>query len=526
MASIPPRPASQRRSSPPQDTSQSQASSLPRTDSVALSTISEDSQTLLLNPHSPSTPEWSFQDTSSEPAVPAPVSPTEDSEPRKCWICFSDETEDTPTSSEWRNPCPCALTAHESCLLDWVADLELSNTRRRTGPRGEIQCPQCKSEIKVERPRSVAVHVIRLIEHTAKLLVVPTLAVGAGTMLIQGSFMHGVGTIYAVFGFKDGYQILRPLYDVQHIRTGAIGSYLRSGAFFNNVRLHMNLVTIPPILIASRTKLADSILPVLPLLFFATSSRTEDHINLDRWPPSAALAFSVLPYVRTAYNAYYDKVWAPHERRWLKEIQPRAGQNDEGEPVDPNAVNDIQEIGEDEAVFEINVDLNVGWDDGDEAEEEQNEMDRVAHPFNAPPEDDAAPAPHIPRRPAPQARPAVERQEGNTILSLTKMADTTVGALIFPYLAAAVGDVLRLSLPSALVKPPLQRLGWGKTGEGKPTGLLQTRWGRTLVGGCLFVVVKDALMLYVRWRMARNQRLRQIVDWQGERRKGVGQVAR
>jgi hypothetical protein len=35
-----------------------------------------------------------------------------------------------------------------------------------------------------------------------------------------------------------------------------------------------------------------------------------------------------------------------------------------------------------------------------------------------------------------------------------------------------------------------------------------------LVGGCLFVVLKDAVMLYVRWRSAKMHKERRVLDFQ------------
>ena len=50
-------------------------------------------------------------------------------------------------------------------------------------------------------------------------------------------------------------------------------------------------------------------------------------------------------------------------------------------------------------------------------------------------------------------------------------------------------------------------------------GLLQEKWGRSLVGGCLFVVVKDAVGLYVRWKMAQMHRGRRVLDYGGKKTK-------
>ena len=115
MASLPPqRPASQRRPSPPAEASSSSHQE-ETTRSSSFSAASVDSQTLLLN-----SPQAQAADNKQSDAPQL----QEDDEPRKCWICFNDETEDDDTTSEWRSPCTCSLVAHEKCLLDWIADME------------------------------------------------------------------------------------------------------------------------------------------------------------------------------------------------------------------------------------------------------------------------------------------------------------------------------------------------------------------------------------------------------------------
>lgn len=169
MTSLPQRQhSSQQRPSSPEASSSRQD----RRSSIPQSTTSEDSQTVLLNhpPSSESSPKPEPQrKQQSRPKIQTAES---NEEPRKCWICFADETEDTPTSSEWRSPCPCALTAHESCLLDWVADLENPNNRKSSGPP-KIECPQCKAKITIARPRSFVVEGVRAVQRATARFVLP-----------------------------------------------------------------------------------------------------------------------------------------------------------------------------------------------------------------------------------------------------------------------------------------------------------------------------------------------------------------
>lgn len=77
------------------------------------------------------------------------------------------------------------------------------------------------------------------------------------------------------------------------------------------------------------------------------------------------------------------------------------------------------------------------------------------------------------------------------------------GALTFPAICYGAGELLRAILPSKMTTRPLSR---------PLTGLLQERWGRSLVGGCLFVVLKDAFFLYVKYRRAMIRPMRKIVN--------------
>jgi hypothetical protein len=98
-------------------------------------------------------------------------------------------------------------------------------------------------------------------------------------------------------------------------------------------------------------------------------------------------------------------------------------------------------------------------------------------------------------------------------VSATLSADTIMGALFFPAVAAAMGEVLKISLPAKWVGR-----GVGVRVGGR--GLLTEKWGRSLVGGCLFVVLKDVVTLYCKWRKARDFGRRRVLDFVGKRKNG------
>ncbi|OJD40634.1 ring finger domain protein [Diplodia corticola] len=534
MASLPPRQASQRRTSPREQGNSAERSNLTRADSETLSTASADSDTVLFDSaHILSGSSFS-QKTEAKQAPPQPQYAEED-EPRKCWICFNDETEDAPDSSAWRSPCPCALVAHEDCLLDWVASQEAPNPRRQAGTGSKFKCPQCKNEIHLKRPTSKVVDGVRAIERITNLLILPGTMGVLGYTVYQACFMHGVSTVYALFGLEDGYRILQPLHQAPTVlRTGAHSSVALAAVtrFFQHARLHFGLSAIPPILVASRVSIADSILPILPVVFLASSNAGDDMLNFGHWPPSAALSFSLLPYIRGAYNTYMERAWAEKQRQWLKDIQPRAGETDGGEHEDEDA--DVDRIHDDDdgPIFELNLDL-VDEEDDEHFHDDFHALPGAGQwPANRPDDDDDQQrAPPLDANGMPQARPQQQQQGGaappqqqprprqnnrrerNLIFQTSNIADTVLGALVFPSIAAAMGELIRLGLPKAWVTPPAS----GRS----PTAFLQQRWARSLVGGCLFVAVKDAVMLYVRWKMAQNHRKRKVLDYDKKKGKVV-----
>jgi hypothetical protein len=308
-------------------------------------------------------------------------------------------------------------------------------------------------------------------------------------------------------------------------------------------------------LIFSRTTFADGILPILPILFFVTKPDADPFNDVGNWPPSAGLSFALLPYLRSIYNAYYERVWGEHEKRWLKQIQPRAV-TEAQEQNAAGAGNNGLDVDDGENMLEVNIDLGI-MDDWDEEEGDEDaqpppppppEEQEQAHPLNAPPLDAApavaqaedapgipavAPAPDVPRIRAPQpaqnppgahaaaaaAQPAPIADRGlNLAISTNKLFESVLGALAFPAVSAVMGEALRIILPKSWTS---FRPSWFAN---KPTGLLQQKWGRSLVGGCMFVVLKDAVMLYVRWRMARDHQSRRVLDFKGKRA-GKGRAA-
>jgi hypothetical protein len=107
-----------------------------------------------------------------------------------------------------------------------------------------------------------------------------------------------------------------------------------------------------------------------------------------------------------------------------------------------------------------------------------------------------------------QQAAAAAADENRPTTTLTDVVNSVVTSLLFPVISYGMGELLRLTLPRGWIKRPLAE---------KPTGLLQQRWGRSLVGGCLFVVLKDAFVLYAKYRRVQVKQRRKVRDV--ERRK-------
>lgn len=138
MATIPPQPS--RRSSSREEQTPSEQ------DVVEASTQS------MSEWESMSTP-LSAPEAADIPHVSTAEPTSEKKEPRRCWICQLDDTEDTPESTAWRKPCPCSLEAHDECLLEWIS-AEEAPKKGELAHSKRIKCPQCSHEIMLERPRN------------------------------------------------------------------------------------------------------------------------------------------------------------------------------------------------------------------------------------------------------------------------------------------------------------------------------------------------------------------------------------
>ena len=451
---------------------------------------SEDSQSVLVQVPSSSSHSQPIPDQTHAPPSPKRKLKRVQSsnEPKKCWICFSDETEDTPTSSRWRSPCPCALRAHEACLLDWIADLESPGSQPKP-----IECPQCKSQIQVKRPKSFITPLVGDAQAFAVKLTLPFVVASVAGTVVTGLWLHGFCTVFITFGSRDANRLLG--LDVPMTKLDSTWS------------LGMPLIPLSLIAMRINSRNVDHTLAILPAAYFYAS---RDAVLT--WPPSPATALAAFGWAQLAYRHLYRRYLSPLEQKWMKELRPRAfetqeaGENGEAEH-EHRAVGPGMEVG-----FEVHF----------EVEEEVLPEDAVAEDLQpqeqpqAPPANDTQQAEPVAengaedQRPPPAAAPpapAQERWEHMLDINVFAVVQRAMGALLFPTIAAAVGQGLKTILPRTWTTPPIRGL------DKYPPGFLQSRFGRTIVGGCLFVVLKDTLQFYSTYQLATSQKHRSVLNY-------------
>ncbi|KAJ5287590.1 hypothetical protein N7478_003276 [Penicillium angulare] len=460
----------------------------------------EDTETVFLNKgaSTPSSLENLSDITDKATSRSSTLPDTVQEEPRKCWICYTDETEDSPLNLEWRSPCPCALTAHEACLLDWLADMENPRSRKRNG-HTKMQCPQCKSEIVVTRPRSYVVDTLRLMERVAGRLVLPGMVFTVAGTVWAGCCAHGAYSMQLVFGPQEA----------RHIIEDSLEGPWNSG-------LNLGLPLIPLVLIFSRTRYAEGLLPAIPVLFFAVHNPGHEP-DFDIWPPTPAMTFAALPYVKSFYGALYDRLFGALERKWIAEVQPRAAEEILDDAQQQDQAEGLNRFGDNvngQILMEIDLELQVGMGNDDEL------ADAPALPAaeNDDGADTGAQDGQAQGQPAGQNNNqglGLGRRQNEIIHDTGNIADTVLGALVFPAISASVGGLLKYVLPKTWTTP-------SSVLERSRPGLLQTRWGRSVVGGCMFVLLKDALVLYCRWKLAQTHRRRKVLDYERSKAKKQG----
>ena len=346
----------------------------------------------------------------------------------------------------------------------------------------------------------------------------PAAVVAASGMVFAGFIAQGVGTTWVLLERHEFNRLVFP-----------------RGGFMSLSRC-TGVASIPIALIISRTRAGDKILPFLPLIYYANNKlgrRRGDYVG------SLSMWINALPVIRSLYFGAYRRFLLPYENAWVQEIRPRGAENTEENNIQPDQEGGDEEGGEGggplDMDFELGVQIEVEAVEDDEFEHHhhhhvhdepqpnnqpaQQQEAAVPEPINIGdnerndnnPDGDINPnqeaQPQQPHQPQPQPQPRQRPVIQNFIFAIPDLNRLSIGALVFPFVSYYVGELLKYNLPTTWVKPPGYWDKWNK-------GILQTRYGRTIVGGCLFVVLKDTLFLYSKYSMAQNHKQRRVLNFE------------
>lgn len=190
------------------------------------------------------------------------------------------------------------------------------------------------------------------------------------------------------------------------------------------------------------------------------------------WPPTLQQALTIMPAVQSSYVIFYRRFLRRLEKKWeTMATRPSALPGTNGAPA---PVQDALPI----ADFDDDLGVGLDVDDAEAGADVRNDVNAGIN----------------------------ERHAANGLWTLNFLA----GALVWPGVCYGMGELMRFLLPKFLVSKPAR---------GPYTGILQERWGRSLVGGCLFVVLKDAFSLYVKYRRAMDKPHRRIKNVDRRNRK-------
>ncbi|CEP20117.1 hypothetical protein [Parasitella parasitica] len=195
---------------------------------------------------------------------------------KRCWICFGEETD---SEGRWVNPCQCSLVSHEQCLLDWIAETQ------KNIPLKRVSCPQCNSIYMLSETHSIPLVFMSIADSLVNTAAPYITVLGLGCSMLITSTTFGAYTVLTLFGTKEGEKLIgNPAYWTW--------------------RTWLGLPSIPVALIASRSKWSDTVLPAATLLLLRITGIS--HLLKMTWPPSPAVVFGLLPWVRLLYNNIYS----------------------------------------------------------------------------------------------------------------------------------------------------------------------------------------------------------------------------
>ncbi|CAN8102097.1 unnamed protein product [Discula destructiva] len=514
-----------------------------------------------------------------KPSTPKPslLRTETDANLHSCFICLQNSSE-TP-NAVWVNACPCTLEAHEDCMLTWIAEHERESTKPLRCPacKGKIKTLEPQDRFVGLGDR---LHKMYSRMTPAILVGILTGCSMAGSSyygLMSLSVFTGPSQAMSWLGLGKALADRRLLRDLPWYRWKAGWDFC-----FRFWLLHF---IAPALLIqkALPSQLIDVLAVPASVFYGATLVLRDDMPSWPPSPAwvMTALPWVTFSYNRIYYDlfgAYERRLNRALRGRGLANEEPPAdGENPGAQQVNQAGENAAAPDEEDAGYFAQalrvgNAVLNMIGDDNDEEfvaeielqigpeEDEQQVVEELQNDVNelndiiasrngqALPvaEDGAAqepqqagdaqaavaaeeladaaePPPAIRIEPRADNQPVQNannqqapeepiREARGTSTTLTDLVNGVVSALTFPLVCWASGEVLRHTLPVAWVTRPHSRA---------VTGLLQEQWGRSIVGGAMYIVARDMVNLYTKHRRVEVRKQRRVKNVPRRKAKGL-----
>lgn len=210
-----------------------------------------------------------------------------------------------------------------------------------------------------------------------------------------------------------------------------------------------------------------------------------------------------------------------NDEEFVAEIEVQIGPVEDEQQVVEELQNEINELND---IIGNRNGQGVVVVDGEPAQQPRPAGEAQATDVDAAADDGAAePPPAIRIDPRPDNRPVENgnnqqapeepiREARGTSTTFTDLVNGVVSALTFPWVCWASGEILRHTLPSPWVTKPYSRV---------VTGILQEQWGRSLVGGAMYVVARDMVKLYTMHRRVEVRKRRRVRNVPRRKAKGL-----
>ncbi|KAI1152356.1 hypothetical protein F4825DRAFT_461897 [Nemania diffusa] len=340
-----------------------------------------------------------------------------------------------------------------SCSLEGHQECLLAWVTDLEAQAKDVKCPVCKSPILVTERYDPAIQLSAFLHNKfsrwSPRILLGFIASGA----LVGSSVYGLEAIAWFAGPEAALAFL-----VNNNKDTPLFPFIRSSRREQSVNLlHFSVLPlIAPALIINRMNVGDVITLPASLVYATLFNHSTEFFT---WPPSPERVMALYPALKSTYFHLHRTVSESLEKSWAARARNMSVEH--GSQTTHDVVPPPPEPAPAMNILDLEIDIQIGEADDDGVAQRNRAAD------------------------------AGSRSPINFI----------AGALLWPGVCYGVGELMRRVLPYRFVNKPL---------FGPSTGLLQEHWGRSFVGGCLFVVLKDVFFLYVKYKRMMNRPYRRI----------------